>query len=202
MSPVDDTFLSASLDSTVRLWDLRTNACQGLIRRTGRASVAFDAQGLIFAVATSGNAIKLYDLLSFEKGPFATFTVDPHIQLQWSGIKFSNDGKYILLPTTESAIYLIDAFTGKKKQTYSSRVNDHQSILEASFSPDAQYVLSGSEEGNIHVWNTVTGEEVAMWRGHASVVGAVQWNPRYMMAASADSRLVFWIPGEKDKEQS
>jgi WD40 repeat protein len=67
MSPVDDTFLSASLDSTVRLWDLRTNACQGLIRRTGRASVAYDAQGLIFAVATSNNAVKLYDLRSFEK---------------------------------------------------------------------------------------------------------------------------------------
>lgn len=49
-----------------------------------------------------------------QQGPFATFTVDPHMALQWSGIKFSNDGKYILLPTTESPIYLIDAFTGKK----------------------------------------------------------------------------------------
>jgi WD40 repeat protein len=85
-------------------------------------------------------------------------------------------------------------------------------------------VFAGSEDGNVYVWNTVTGEEVAVWRGHAGVVGAVQWNPRYvsivgsvlvlglsaltccttarryMMAASADFRLVFWIPGEKDKD--
>jgi COMPASS component SWD2 len=48
------------------------------------------------------------------QGPFATFNVEHHTALQWSGIKFSNDGKYILLPTTDSPIFLIDAFTGKK----------------------------------------------------------------------------------------
>jgi len=200
MSPLDDTFLSASLDSTVRLWDLRTNACQGLIRRTGRACVAFDTQGLIFAVATSNNSVRLYDPRSFHEGPFNTFSIEHHTALQWSDIKFSNDGKYILLSTTESPIFLIDSFSGAKKQTYTTRVNDNQSVLEASFSPDAQYVLSGSEDGSVHVWNTVTSEEVAVWRGHAGAVGAVQWNPRYMMAASADFRLVFWIPGEKGKD--
>ena len=28
MSPINDTFISGSLDDTVRLWDLRSNACQ------------------------------------------------------------------------------------------------------------------------------------------------------------------------------
>lgn len=32
MSPVNDSFMSGSLDHTVRIWDLRVNACQvGLI---------------------------------------------------------------------------------------------------------------------------------------------------------------------------
>jgi len=30
MSPVDDTFLSGSLDKTIRLWDLRSPNCQVL----------------------------------------------------------------------------------------------------------------------------------------------------------------------------
>ena len=28
MSPVNDSFMSGSLDHTVRIWDLRVNACQ------------------------------------------------------------------------------------------------------------------------------------------------------------------------------
>lgn len=28
MSPVDDTFISGSLDRTIRLWDLRSSNCQ------------------------------------------------------------------------------------------------------------------------------------------------------------------------------
>jgi COMPASS component SWD2 len=143
MSPADDSFISASLDNTVRLWDLRTNACQGLLRRTGRAATTFDSQGLIFAVATTNNTVKLYDLRSYDKGPFAAFVVEHLQQVTWAGIKFSNDGKYILLSTTASPIFLIDAETGEKRQVYETRINNHQSVLEASFSPDAQYVLSG-----------------------------------------------------------
>ncbi|CAF1861023.1 unnamed protein product [Brassica oleracea var. botrytis] len=29
MSPINDSFMSGSLDGSVRLWDLRVNACQG-----------------------------------------------------------------------------------------------------------------------------------------------------------------------------
>ena len=32
MNPADDTFLSGSLDKTIRLWDLRSNHCQVAIQ--------------------------------------------------------------------------------------------------------------------------------------------------------------------------
>eukprot|EP00026_Physarum_polycephalum_P012220 Phypoly_transcript_12505.p1 GENE.Phypoly_transcript_12505~~Phypoly_transcript_12505.p1 ORF type:complete len:341 (+),score=32.28 Phypoly_transcript_12505:94-1023(+) len=193
MSPINDTFISGSLDDTVRLWDLRSNACQGLLRRKGRPSVAFDPQGIIFAIGSSGNTIKLFDVRSFDKGAFATFNVEHH-PIEWTSMRFSNDGKYILLSTNENCIFLIDSFTGAKLQTYTSFANDNASSLEASFSPDAQYVLSGSEDGSIHVWQTLSGKEVAVWNGHAAPVGVVQWSPRAMMVASGCSALGFWIP--------
>lgn len=61
MSPKEDFFASAGLDGTVRVWDLRTTNCQGLMRfgADGHgAQVAFDPHGLVFAAGTSYNGIK------------------------------------------------------------------------------------------------------------------------------------------------
>ena len=62
-------------DHNVRIWDLRVNACQGILRLRGRPAVAYDQQGLVFAVAMEGGAIKLFDSRSYDKGPFDTFLV-------------------------------------------------------------------------------------------------------------------------------
>jgi COMPASS component SWD2 len=119
MSPIDDSFLSAALDQSVRLWDLRTNIAQGLIRINGRPAVSFDPQGLIFAVAAGDNTVKLYDKRSYDKGPFATFIVPfdgsastSSTSYQWSGLKFSPDGKYMLLSSLQGKLILLDAFSG------------------------------------------------------------------------------------------
>jgi COMPASS component SWD2 len=191
MNPVNDTFISASLDNTIRLWDLNTNVCQGLLRRKGRPAVSFDPQGIIFAAATSVNQIKLYDLRSYDKGPFSSFTLN-HATVEFTGMKFSPDGKYILLSTTGESIFLMDSFNGELKQTYTGFVNASALSLEASFTPDGQFVLAGSEDGTVHIWETF-GKQVAVWKGHTGPVQCVQFNPKTMMAATADTNLAFWI---------
>eukprot|EP00741_Cyanophora_paradoxa_P016480 tig00020920_g15911.t1 len=192
MSPVNDTFISGSVDDTVRLWDLRTNVCQGVLRIRGRPAVSYDPQGLIFAAAMQPNQVKLYDLRSFDKGPFETFYVNDK-QVEWTTMKFSPDGKFVLLGTTEGTLYLLDAFEGKLVRTFRGVTNDMASVLESSFSPDSQFILAGSEDGTVLVWSTATGSLVATWRGHAGPVGCVQWNPKKMVVASACTNLVFWL---------
>lgn len=69
LSPVEDTFLSGSMDKTLRLWDLRSPNCQGLMHLSGRPVAAYDPEGLIFAAGVNSESIKLYDLRSFDKVP-------------------------------------------------------------------------------------------------------------------------------------
>ena len=44
-----------------------TFSIQGILRLRGRPSVAYDQQGLVFAVAMEGGAIKLFDSRSYDK---------------------------------------------------------------------------------------------------------------------------------------
>lgn len=72
--------------------------------------MAFDPRGLVFAIGLESKSIRLYDPASFDKGPFATFEIeDPERQnVEWTTMKFTNDGDTIMVTTTESVIYLID----------------------------------------------------------------------------------------------
>ncbi|UYV61826.1 WDR82 [Cordylochernes scorpioides] len=84
---------------------------------TGRPVANFDPEGLIFAVGVNSESIKLYDLRSFDKGPFNTFKLAQDKDCDWTGLKFSPDGKSILISTNGQVIHLIDAFHGKPMQT-------------------------------------------------------------------------------------
>jgi len=205
MSPVDDTFISGSLDRTIRLWDLRSSNCQGLMHVSGRPVTSFDPEGLIFAAGVDAETIRLYDLRTFDKGPFVSFNLpqsNPDTDL--TGIKFSNDGKKFIVPTTEGTVHLLDAFQGNLLHSFVGLSGNSKSpaFLETCFSPDSQYVLSGSSDGKVHIWSADSGKRLTVIDGmHPSACQNIKFNPKYMMFATGCSNLAFWIPdlNEVDK---
>lgn len=50
--------------------------------------------------------------LSFFQGPFTTFKVENEAKEDWTGLKFSPDGKMIMITTNGSSVTLIDSFKG------------------------------------------------------------------------------------------
>ena len=69
--------------------------------------------------------------------------------------------------------------------------------VEATFTPDGQFILCGTENGVVNVWNSCTGKLTAVWKGetpHPGPVGRVLFNPKKMMAVSACSQVAFWLP--------
>lgn len=197
MSPVDDTVITSSLDKTVRLWDLRSPSCVGVLQCQGRPVAQFDPEGLIFAVGVQSEQIKLYDLKSFDKGPFSTFKYKLESGCDWTGIKFSLDGKLMMLTTNGAVIRVLDAYEGKPLHTLQGYLNNKGLPIEASFTPDSQFIVSGSTDGKLHIWRAESGTKVGELQGeHLHPVTAVKFNPRYVMMASGCRNINFWLAGQ------
>ncbi|MCP9258040.1 WD repeat-containing protein 82 [Dirofilaria immitis] len=198
MSPLDDMFLSGSLDKTIRLWDLRIQSCQGLMHVPSRPVAAFDPEGLIFAAGINSDTIKLYDLRSFDKGPFTTFKVENEAKEDWTGLKFSPDGKMIMITTNGSSVTLIDSFKGTLVHVLRGHENSKGIELDATFCADAQYVFSGSTDSSIVAWSVTSGQRISkLASGHSPLIHKILFNPRFFMLATACTTLNLWLPTEE-----
>eukprot|EP00158_Paraphelidium_tribonemae_P002502 Partr_v1_DN25424_c0_g1_i1_m53510 putative WD repeatcontaining protein len=201
VSPVDDTVISAGMDDTVRLWDLRSSACQGVTHIRGRPSVAFDPQGLIFALGIAGESIRFYDLRSYEQGPFGIVPTAGQSSFfgggqteRWASMKFSNNGTDMLVSNTKGMIYVIDSVEYRLKFIINGIPNTDNAPLAASFSPDGRYILSGTGAGTVGAWRASDGTPVAELQGPRSVVTHAEFNPRRLMMITAGVEVGMWIP--------
>jgi len=196
VSPVDNTFLSLSMDGTLRLWDLRKDNCQGVMNLSSRPVAAFDPMGVIFAVGMDSCSIKLYDLRSFEKGPFSSFDVPTPSGCEWTDLTFSPDGKLILISTNSNWLPLINAFTGYVVAELQGYINDTGHGLEGAFSVDSNYVFAGASDGHMTCWNVATGKKLTMEHYiHPGPVQCCKFNPIYQQMATACSHTAIWCQG-------
>lgn len=232
VSPVDDGFMSGSMDKTVRLWDLRTPYCRGLLNIPSSPIVAYDATGLVFAVAVNHySRILLYDHANFDKAPFLAITLDdptlaqitypPRIPYMTS-LHFSSSGKYLLVGCSGNAHYILDAFeghllakleghTGLERRGMSNHPPGIEPVRgcsgeEVSWTPDSKFIVSGSLDGKIFIWDVrelpvIQGpintkatparlKPMHVLEGHPGPSRCVGFNPRMAMLCSAGSELV------------
>eukprot|EP00172_Hildenbrandia_rubra_P000279 Plantae.Rhodophyta-Hildenbrandia_rubra.ctg11244.p1 GENE.Plantae.Rhodophyta-Hildenbrandia_rubra.ctg11244~~Plantae.Rhodophyta-Hildenbrandia_rubra.ctg11244.p1 ORF type:complete len:363 (-),score=51.91 Plantae.Rhodophyta-Hildenbrandia_rubra.ctg11244:889-1977(-) len=204
VSPVDDTFISSSNDGDAYLWDSRKEVPTGRISLPkGPGAVAYDPKGLVLAVAHSDPkaqfiTIKLYDVKSFGAGPFVEFDLqDVPADADIATLAFSPDGEHFLLTTNEkkAKARIYDSFKGEKLRDLVGHSNKSGRLLHAAFSPDSNYVLSGSDDGSVLIWNFKTGQLLRRdYRCHAIPSSHVAWNPVHCTVASAGQNVVFWLP--------
>ncbi|KAK9455376.1 WD40-repeat-containing domain protein [Dipodascopsis uninucleata] len=219
MSPSDDQMISSSLDGTVRVWDIRSSICHGLLSIPSPAWIAFDPAGVVFAVACEQTAeILLYDLRNYDSEPFGVFKIDalrPPNSVPWSKVEFSNDGKHILISTRGTAHYLLDAFSGDLVMRFSahnyapvSSERKYTSSGDTCFSPDGRFVFSGSDDKKLYIYDTQSPvrdgyqRPIAALDTNNTVPSNVLFNPRSMMLASADKEIIFWLPDQAIAERN
>src|SRR6266567_2732519 len=73
----------------------------------------------------------------------------------------------------------------------------HSDYVDAvAWSPDGQYIASGSWDGTVQVWDAHTGYRIITYKGHTAEVSALAWSPNGRYVASGDSHntVLVWNP--------
>jgi WD40 repeat protein len=75
------------------------------------------------------------------------------------------------------------------------------SVLSAAYSSDSRYLVSGSGDNTIKIWEVAKGKELRTLTGHSSGVYSVVYSPdgRYLASGSGDNTIKIWEVA-KEKE--
>lgn len=216
VDPVHDTFLSSSMDLTVKMWDLRSSNPTGNIDTGSPSIVAYDPMGVIFVVGKySTSTLEFYDITNFDKKPFLTLKVESSIPCKWNKLEFSNNGKLLLVCTNSDNHYIVDAFLGQPLCTL--HVPDGAMEFKypfngsLTFTPCGRFVLVGSSQHQVHVFDlssikTTEGGNVTVETSYKvikplKVIETLQgipkilaFNPKLLTFASADTTVSLWQP--------
>ncbi|TFK65886.1 WD40 repeat-like protein [Pluteus cervinus] len=84
----------------------------------------------------------------------------------------------------------------KSRQGHTMILKNHQdSVTSVAFSPDGKYVVSGSEDKTVRIWEVETGQQKGpSLEGHDNYVTSVAFSPdgKYVVSGSDDNTMRIW----------
>ncbi|XP_043662453.1 WD repeat-containing protein 82 [Drosophila teissieri] len=191
----ENVFISAGRDDQVYMWDFRSSTHTHRIKKLRRPLCAFDPAGLVLATSTGTEGIEIHDVRMLGGQPCQKFAYQVNDKANWTQLQFAPNGKSLLLSTDHSWCFSVSAFDGTYQQSFTGYSNQSRLPLDATYTPDSQFILSGADEGRIHIWRAADGYPVAVLKGNnVGPVRCLRFNPRATMFVSSDLLIVFWMP--------
>jgi COMPASS component SWD3 len=120
-------------------------------------------------------------------------------------VRFSPNGKYVLAWTLDGSIRLWDYVEGLCKKTYQGHENKKYSIGGAFgvYGKEA-FVVSGSEDGSIVLWDVKSKNILQRLDGHDGVALWVETHPYLDLIVSCglDAKVKIWINEDVKEEEA
>jgi len=188
VSPDGRRAVSASWDTTLKVWDLATgNELRTLAGHSHPVNgVAVSPDGRRAVSTSDDNTLKVWDL---ETGGELR-TLAGHLS-PVAGVAVSPDGRRAVSASRDHSLKVWDLETGGELHT----LKGHSSgVRGVALSPDGRRAVSASWDTTLKVWDLETGGELHTLKGHSSGVRGVAVSPdgRRAVSASDDKTLKLW----------
>jgi WD40 repeat protein len=186
---LDGRFIvSASDDSTLKVWDAATGADLHTLR--GHTSTVEDCavspDGRFIVSASWDDTLKVWDAATGIESLSLTGHTD-----SVNDCAVSPDGRFIVSASDDSTLKVWDAATGADLHTLTGHTG---LVYGCAVSPDGRFIVSASDDTTLKVWDAATGAERLSLSGHISaVIGcAVGPDGRFIVSCSYDGTLKLW----------
>lgn len=191
-SPDGQWIITASDDWTARVWDVETGNEVYLLPHTApvRAAV-FSPRGNYIATGGQDGKINIWNATSGQLNlAFPNDGEKRFYRAPINAIVFTSDDQYLLSDWESYA--LLWNVQGEFIGEYSGRHNWY--LTDIALSPDDELLATASRDHTVRLWNTESGGELAVLRGHEDGVYGVAFDPTgdHIATASADQTVRIW----------
>mmetsp|Transcript_40595 Transcript_40595/g.135282 ORF Transcript_40595/g.135282 Transcript_40595/m.135282 type:complete len:538 (-) Transcript_40595:110-1723(-) len=234
---------SASKDGTVRLWERVGGRCAGTLcgHANSVTCLRWGGEGLLYSGSQDRtvkvwapdesklvrsleghghwvNSLSASTDFALRRGPFDHRGVAPADEAAAKAgaaqryAEARGSAELLASGSDDFTVFLWAPAAGKKPI---ARLTGHVQLVNAvTFSPDGQWLASGSFDGAIRLWAARTGKFVAALRGHVGAVYQLAWSgdSRLLASGSKDSTVKVWelksrklkedLPGHADEVYS
>jgi WD40 repeat protein len=199
-SPDGHTLATASVDTTVRLWDIsnphQPHPLSTLTDHTAEVwSVAFSPDGHTLATGSVDTTVRLWDISDLRQ-PHPLSTLTGHTNAV-RAMAFSPDGHTLATGSDDTTARLWDISDLRQPHPLSTLTGHTNAVRAVAFSPDWHTLATASRDTTARLWDISDPSQphpLSTLTGHTADVNSVTFSPdgHTLATASRDTTVRLW----------